>query len=231
MIRLLRAEDDSWYISRIVIEHNHPLSSSIAERRQWNSHNRIDQMTRNLIRNLRSNNVQISRVCSIVGTLHGGGEYIPFRRQSIRSLCGKLAQESIEGGIEKTVCLFTEMKAKDPGLVVHVDLDDDKRIRSLLWCHGRGRENYKAFGDAVTFDTTYRTNLYNLPFGIFVGVNNHFQSTVFGGVLLTEETTSAFEWCFRSFVETMGNAPQTILTGDCGILCSCCREKTSNCVM
>lgn len=214
MMRLLRGDDDSWYVSRLVEEHNHPLSESIGERKQWNSHNRIDQVTRDLVRHLRNNNVQVSRVCSILGTLRGSGGYVPFRRQSIRALCGRLAQESIEGDMEKTVSLFAEMKKKDQGLIVNVDLDNDRRVRSLLWCHGGGRENYRAYGDVVTFDTTYRTNLYNLPFGLFVGVNNHFQSIIFGAVLLTEETTAAFQWCFRSFVEAMGTAPSTILTGE-----------------
>jgi hypothetical protein len=76
--------------------------------------------------------------------------------------------------------------------------------------------DYASFGDVVTFDTTYRTNLYNLPFGLFVGVNNHFQSIIFAGVLLTEETIGAFQWTFRNFVAAMGGmAPQTILTGKC----------------
>ncbi|KAL6642189.1 hypothetical protein ACP70R_020370 [Stipagrostis hirtigluma subsp. patula] len=212
MMRLLRLEDDSWTVSVFVEDHNHPLSVTTGERRQWNSHNRIDQMTRDLVKHLRENNVQISRVCSILGAMHGSGDYVAFRRQSIRSLCGRLAQESIEGDMAKTVRLFAEMKEKDPGMVVSFDLDDDKRIRSLFWCHGNSRQNYACFGDVVTFDTTYRTNLYNLPFGLFVGVNHHFQSVIFGGVLLTEETIPAFQWAFRAFVEAMGKEPQTILT-------------------
>ena len=72
------------------------------------------------------------------------------------------------------------------------------------------------FCDVVTFDTTYRTNLYNMPFGIFVGVNNHYQSTIFGGVLMREETIAGFEWAFRNFVEVMNRKhPVTILTGRC----------------
>lgn len=70
--------------------------------------------------------------------------------------------------------LFAEMKKSDPGFCLHVDVDEEKRVRSLFWCHGGARESYHVFGDVVTFDTTYRTNLYNLPFGLFVGVNNHF---------------------------------------------------------
>lgn len=74
--------------------------------------------------------------------------------------------------------------------------------------------SYERFGDAVTFDTTYRTNLYSMPSGLFVGVNNHFQSTIFGGVLLTSEKTRDFEWAFKTFIEVMGGKhPTTVLTG------------------
>jgi hypothetical protein len=95
-----------------------------------------------------------------------------------------------------------------------MDIDDKKRVKSLLFSHGSSQLDYAAFGDVVTFDTTYRTNLYNLPFGLFVGVNNHFQSVIFAGVLLTEETIEAFKWTFRNFTAMMGrDAPKTILTG------------------
>jgi hypothetical protein len=79
---------------------------------------------------------------------------------------------------------------------------------------GKNRADYAKFGDVVTFDTTYRTNLYSLPFGLFVGVNNHFQSIIFGGVLLTIEKTEDFEWAFSKFCEIMGGKePETIFTG------------------
>jgi hypothetical protein len=71
MIRLLKQDDDSWTVSRFIREHNHKLAHTHGERRQWKSHSRIDQMSRDLVMHLRNNNVQISRVCSIVGSLHG----------------------------------------------------------------------------------------------------------------------------------------------------------------
>ncbi|CAL5070768.1 unnamed protein product [Urochloa decumbens] len=215
MIRLLRQQDDSWAVSRFVSEHTHPLARSDGERRKWQSHSRLDQMSKDLVMHLRQNNVQISRVCSIVGSLHGPGGYVPFSRQSMRSLCGRLAQESIQGDVEKTVDIFQSIRERDRGLIVKVDADDLGRVRSLFWAHGSSKENYDLFGDVVTFDTTYRTNLYNLPFGLFVGVNHHFQSILFGAVLLTEETTDAFQWAFSTFAEAMGSAPQTILTDQC----------------
>jgi hypothetical protein len=53
-----------------------------------------------------------------------------------------------------------------------------------------------------------------MPFGMFVGVNNHFQSVIFAGVLLTNETSIDFKWAFEEFIAMMGGkAPSTILTG------------------
>jgi hypothetical protein len=54
-----------------------------------------------------------------------------------------------------------------------------------------------------------------MPFGLIVGVNSHFQSVIFAGVLLREEKVENFEWLFREFVKMMsGNNPLTILTGN-----------------
>jgi hypothetical protein len=78
--------------------------------------------------------------------------------------------------IGKTTKLLREMKNKDPLMEVRFKVDEQGTVKSMLWCTGKNRMDYKNFGDVFTFDTTYRTNLYSLPFGIFVGVNCHFQS-------------------------------------------------------
>jgi hypothetical protein len=73
---------------------------------------------------------------------------------------------------------------------------------------------YSCFGDVVTFDTTYCTNIYKMPFGLFVGVNNQFQSTIYAGVLMRDEMHESFEWIYREFLSLMGGKPpQTMLTG------------------
>ncbi|CAA0828586.1 Protein FAR1-RELATED SEQUENCE 5 [Striga hermonthica] len=62
--------------------------------------------------------------------------------------------------------------------------------------NGRSRTAYEAFGNVITFDTTYLTNKYKMPFAPFVGVNHHGQSVLFGCGLLTNEGTESFVWLF-----------------------------------
>lgn len=107
------------------------------------------------------------------------------------------------------------MGREDTNMKVRFKKDDEGRILNMLWCTGKNQIDYQHFGDAVTFDTTYRRNLYNLPFEIYVGVNNHYQSIIFGGVLLSHERIENFEWAFKNFTDVMGGKhPETILTGE-----------------
>ena len=78
---------------------------------------------------------------------------------------------------------------------------------------GRSRIDYDCFGDVVVFDTTYRTNKYNLVYTPFVGINHHWNNLMFGCAFLLDETTTSFEWIFSIFLELMGNKPlKTIVT-------------------
>ncbi|XP_062101559.1 protein FAR1-RELATED SEQUENCE 9-like isoform X2 [Humulus lupulus] len=74
-------------------------------------------------------------------------------------------------------------------------------------------ESFSHFGDVVCFDTTYRKNHDCRPFAMFVGVNHHKQTTLFGAALLYDETCETFIWLFDTFSEAMlGKKPKTILT-------------------
>ncbi|XP_022849342.1 protein FAR1-RELATED SEQUENCE 5-like [Olea europaea var. sylvestris] len=95
----------------------------------------------------------------------------------------------------------------------NIDLDDESRLRNIFWADNRCRQAYKEFGDVVTFDTTYLTNKYDMPFASFVGVNHHGQSTLLGCGLLSNEDTNSFVWLFRSWLQCMHSvAPHGIIT-------------------
>ncbi|XP_047059651.1 protein FAR1-RELATED SEQUENCE 5-like [Lolium rigidum] len=216
MIRLHRTDDHGWYIHEFRKDHNHGLAIKRGEKLQWPSHRNIDPHTKDLLRNLRDNNVGLTKVFSVIGSFFGSMENIPFNKRSLRTLCASISRDHSEDDVKKTYDAFSEMKLKDPNFRDSCLVDSEGTIRALMWTNGKSRMQYNLFGDAITFDTTYRTNQYDMPFGLFVGVNNHFQSIILGGVLLTNEKTETFEWVFKEFVSLMGGKPPvTILTDQC----------------
>lgn len=75
---------------------------------------------------------------------------------------------------------------------------------------------YESFGDVVTFDTTYLTNKYGMPFTPFVGVNRHGNSILLGCGLLSNEDTETFVWLFQSWLSCMSRIPpKAIITDQC----------------
>ncbi|KAI9182712.1 hypothetical protein LWI28_028143 [Acer negundo] len=73
--------------------------------------------------------------------------------------------------------------------------------------------DYGHFGDVDSFDTTYKTNKENRPFGVFVGLNHHRETVIFGAALMHDETVNSFIWLFETFMQVMfEKTPKTILT-------------------
>ena len=78
-------------------------------------------------------------------------------------------------------------------------LDNENKLDHIFWSPAQCFDWYKKFGDVVVFDTTYKVNSYDMPFGIFVGVDNHGRTILFPCALLWNETISAFIWLMKVF--------------------------------
>ena len=50
----------------------------------------------------------------------------------------------------------------------------------FFWRDGRSRIDYNSFWDVICFDTTYRTNKYNIKCAPFVSVNHQWKNILFG---------------------------------------------------
>ncbi|XP_037436708.1 putative protein FAR1-RELATED SEQUENCE 10 isoform X3 [Triticum dicoccoides] len=106
MIRLLRTNDEGWYINEFRSKHNHPMLNTCAEKLHFPSHRHIDKYTRELVSQLRQNNVNLSKVYSIIATFFGRVENVPFTKRCLRTLCGKLSREQADDDVRKTMAIF-----------------------------------------------------------------------------------------------------------------------------
>ena len=70
--------------------------------------------------------------------------------------------------------------------------------------------DYNHFGDVIKFDTTCSTNRDARPLEVFLGLNRHKETIVFGGALLYDETIESFVWLFETFLETMSECWETL---------------------
>ncbi|XP_062100848.1 protein FAR-RED IMPAIRED RESPONSE 1-like [Humulus lupulus] len=76
------------------------------------------------------------------------------------------------------------------------------------------RRDYMLFGEAIAFDSTYKTNKYNKSLVIIVNVNQHFDTCVFGLALLFNETEDTFCWLLMVFLDCMGNKKLKVVLAD-----------------
>jgi hypothetical protein len=137
MLRLHRTKGDGWYISAHRAEHNHPLTETCGERKEWFSHGRIDQCTKDMIRYLRESNVSRTKMHCFMGSMFGSMHNIPITKRSLRSICHQIAKDQMDDDVQKMLNIFRQIRKEDPSFQFSVDFDEDKKIKTLLWINGK----------------------------------------------------------------------------------------------
>ncbi|XP_073223386.1 protein FAR-RED IMPAIRED RESPONSE 1-like [Cicer arietinum] len=123
----------------------------------------------------------------------GGHENVPFCERDVRNYINKERRAiGKEGDGNALISYFCQMKEHNSDFFYDINLDDDFHVKNMFWVDARSKAAYEYFGDVVTFDTTYLTNKYDMPFDVFVGVNYRGQSTLLGCGLLSGEDIDSF---------------------------------------
>ncbi|KAI5353688.1 hypothetical protein L3X38_006582 [Prunus dulcis] len=211
-LEVKRRYDGKWFVCNFVREHNHDLYPEHIH--YFPSNRRINSADKYNINALHSVGVKPSKIFAAMAKQYGGYEKIGFLEKDIRNHLDKERRLALESGDAKAMLeLFTRMQEENPNFFYAMDLDEEQRLVNVFWVDAKGREDYKNFGDVISFDTTYITNKYKMPFAPFIGVNNHSQSTLLGCALLADETTCTFVWLMKTWIRAMGGkAPSAILT-------------------
>ncbi|WVZ06519.1 hypothetical protein V8G54_019865 [Vigna mungo] len=212
---IVSKRDEKWYISAFDDVHTHDLSPTKSRLFRGNK-----MMNLNVKRTLDLNaeaGVRINKSFRSLVCATGGYENMEFVEQDVRNYVAKQRRAlSKDGDAKALLNHFSSMRELNKDFFLNIDVDDDNRILNVFWADARSRAACEYFGDVISFDTTYLTNKYDMPFAPFVGVNHHGQSILLGCGLLCSEDTDSFVWLFNSWLRCMSyRAPQEIVTDQC----------------
>ncbi|XP_045809748.1 protein FAR-RED IMPAIRED RESPONSE 1-like [Trifolium pratense] len=214
-ITIKLAKDELWYIKKFEPNHSHTISPT--KSRLFKANKNISMHVKRTIHINDDAGVRINKTFQTLVRDAGGYENVAFFERDVRNFVNKERRViGKDGDAKALISYFCQMREQNTNFFYNIDLDDDFHVRNVFWADARSRTAYESFGDVVTFDTTYLTNKYDMPFAAFVGVNHHGQSTLLGCGLLSAEDTESFVWLFQSWLRCMlGKAPAGIVTDQC----------------
>ncbi|XP_062191248.1 protein FAR1-RELATED SEQUENCE 5-like [Phragmites australis] len=155
----------------------------------------------------------------LMSEFYGSRQLVPYEEKDVHNFRSTLCTTEKYKDMQETLEYFEEFKQHDPDFFYKFKLDDDYRLQNLFWIDGAARRAYETYHDCVSFDTTYMTNMYDMPFAPFIGINRHGQSFQLGCAFLRDEKTPSFVWLFQTFLEAMKEkAPLNIITDQDGAM-------------
>ncbi|XP_051214430.1 protein FAR1-RELATED SEQUENCE 5-like [Lolium perenne] len=178
------------------------------------SHKGILRDEREFLKCLHDCNLETGRMMIVMSSFYGEECFVPYDPKAITNLRTSLRKEEKEWDIAETVAYFAELKDKDPGFYSRIYFDEEHRVENIFWVDSAARKAYtEAYHDCVSFDTTFLTNQFNMPFAPFIGINRHGQSFMLGCGFLRDEKEESFTWLFTQFLDAMhGLQPTNIIT-------------------
>ncbi|PNT70062.1 hypothetical protein BRADI_2g04713v3, partial [Brachypodium distachyon] len=186
-------ETGRWFVKDFIDEHTHPLAPRDLAC-LLRSHRRISDEQK--------------------ADIYGGYDEVGCTTREIYNFCHLYKQETVAAGDAQTViCHMMARRERDPNFFFKYLVDGEGHLKGLFWADSQSRLDYEVFGDVVVFDSTYRTNKYNLPFVPFVGLNHHHSTIVFGCGIISHETSESYEWMLRTFSAAMAQKhPISVIT-------------------
>ncbi|KAF5458609.1 hypothetical protein F2P56_022626 [Juglans regia] len=173
-------KDGKLCVTSIFNTHNHVFSPR--KSKFFRCSREVNESIRRVLDTNDQAGIQMNKSFHAFVTEAGGFENVPFGEKDCRNYIDK-ARYLLVGkcGAQMLFEFFRRMQYKN-----------------VFWTDARSRSACNYFGDVVTFDTTYLTNKYGMPFAAFVGVNHYGQSIILGAGLISSEDTESFIWLFKT---------------------------------
>ncbi|CAM8901653.1 unnamed protein product [Rhodiola kirilowii] len=202
-----------YIVYRFSEQHNHPLISQDSVH-LMPSHRKITSSDEAFLDLTAKSGLSPKSAFELMGQQAGGRESLGFTKVDQKNYLRTVRQKKLKfGEAGYLIEYFSKQMLENPSFFYEMQLDSEEQITNVFWADAKMIMDYGIFGDVVSFDTTYKINEANRPFAVFVGLNHHRQTVIFGAALMYDETTASFIWLFETFLKAMcGKPPQTFFT-------------------
>ncbi|KAK9288971.1 hypothetical protein L1049_017442 [Liquidambar formosana] len=202
-----------WVVKKFNAEHNHELVP-ISEVQFLRSHRAMSGADKAQADAMRKVGIRTCHVIDHMQSQSGGYQNIGFTPKDLYNYVdGQRRKQIVDGDAMGCLAYLTAKADSDHGFFHKYTVDEQNRLTQLFFADSKSRLDYACFGDVLAFDATYSTNVYKKPFVILIGVNNHFQTIIFGCALLADETVGTYKWVLTSLLEAMDNKkPISVIT-------------------
>jgi zinc finger SWIM domain-containing protein 3 len=213
LVIVYNRDSGKYIVSDFIAEHNHNLHLSTTVH-MMPSQRKISTTQAIEIDLAYESGLRLKDSYQLMSKQVGGGKNLGFTKQDHKNYLRNKQQRALKFGEATSLeRYFSNQLKQNPSYYYAFQLDVEELITNIFWADARMVIDYSHFGDVVTFDTTYSINKDARSLGVFLGLNHHRETVIFGATLLYDETIESFVWLFETFLEAMsGNKPITIFT-------------------
>ncbi|KAK2633972.1 hypothetical protein Ddye_028764 [Dipteronia dyeriana] len=166
------------------------------------------------VQSLRSVGVKTSQVMDHQLDQSGSDAVVGHTREDLQNRLDSIRRSGSYTFVVDSIISYMTVKAEmDQAFLFLYSILEDGSMGNLFWSDKMSRCDYRYFGNVISFNSTYRTNVYNQLLVIFVGVNHHMKTEIFRFGLLVDEIVGTYRWILQTFLEVMhGKCLITIVT-------------------
>ncbi|XP_025684582.1 protein FAR1-RELATED SEQUENCE 5-like [Arachis hypogaea] len=202
-----------WKVRKVILEHNHELIPT-GMVHMIRSFRAISGSAKAHMDGMHTYGFPTSKILGYMAGIAGGYSSLGFTKKDAYNYMDRSKRAKVVDGDMNAAIVYLEGKAAaDPMSMARYNLTEEGMLGNMFWADGPSRVDFQHFGDVVAFDSTYKKNKYNRPLVIFLGSNNHKQTTIFGFGLVLDETISSYKWMLENLLEVMcGKLPSVVVT-------------------
>ncbi|KAM0851065.1 hypothetical protein ACQ4PT_052676 [Festuca glaucescens] len=210
----VKRKGQKWHVTYFIEEHNQNLIQNFSLKKYLRSHKGIPKEEKYFVRLLHKVNLSAGRILRIMGEVYGGLANVPYDSKDVSNFLATIDEEHKHKDMSILLAHFAKMKKEDPDFYFNLHTDHADKVDRIFWVDGAAIAAYKNYSDCLSFDSTYMTNQYNMPFAPFTGINRYGQTIQLGCGFLKNENVESFVWLFEEFLEAMGGLqPDNFITG------------------